>query len=104
MESEAHKKTDPLRGSRDSFGLTDGEALVAQGKRRRSTEGAQGTNTGHENGEAMACRGVRVERTVRLGSEGTEVDHLWPGVQRVAIGHFSKRLIDDLGTCIKALI
>ncbi|MCA6217180.1 hypothetical protein KGA65_11565 [Ideonella sp. B7] len=27
---EAHKKTDPLRGSRDSFGLTDGEALVVE--------------------------------------------------------------------------
>jgi hypothetical protein len=31
---------------------------------------AQGTNTGHENGEAMASVGVRVERFVRLGREG----------------------------------
>ena len=30
----------------------------AQGKRRRSTEGAEGTNTGQENGEAMASIGV----------------------------------------------
>jgi len=28
--------------------------------RRRSTEGAQGTNTGHEDGEAMASVGVRL--------------------------------------------
>jgi hypothetical protein len=31
---------------------------------------AQGTNTGHENGEAMASVGVRVERPVRLGRVG----------------------------------
>jgi len=31
---------------------------------------AQGTNTGHENGGAMASVGVRVEPTVRLGSVG----------------------------------
>ena len=37
----------------------------AQGKRRRSTEGAQGTNTGHENAEGMACVGVRL--TDQLG-------------------------------------
>ncbi len=37
----------------------------AQGKRRRSTEGAQGTNTGHENAEGMACVGVRL--TGQLG-------------------------------------
>jgi hypothetical protein len=30
---------------------------------------AEGTNTGHENGEAMASVGVRVELTVRLGRE-----------------------------------
>ena len=39
----------------------------AQGKRRRSTEGAQGTNTGHENGEAMASVGVRL--TAQLGAD-----------------------------------
>lgn len=37
----------------------------AQGKRRWSTEGAEGTNTGHENGEAMASVGVRL--TAQLG-------------------------------------
>ena len=37
----------------------------AQGKRRRSTEGAQGTNTGHDNAEGMACVGVRL--TAQLG-------------------------------------
>jgi len=37
----------------------------AQGKRRRSTEGAEGTNTGHENAEGMASVGVRL--TARLG-------------------------------------
>jgi len=36
-----------------------------QGKRRRSTEGAQGTNKGHENAEGMAFVGVRL--TVQLG-------------------------------------
>ena len=38
----------------------------AQGKRRRSTEGAQGTDTGHENAEGMACVGVRL--TAQLGA------------------------------------
>jgi hypothetical protein len=33
--------------------------------------GPQGTNIGHENGEAMANVGVRVERFVRLGRVGT---------------------------------
>ena len=37
----------------------------AQGKRHRSTEGAEGTNTGHENAEGMACVGVRL--TAQLG-------------------------------------
>jgi hypothetical protein len=36
-----------------------------KGKRRRSTEGAQGTNAGHENAESMACVGVRL--TAQLG-------------------------------------
>ncbi len=38
----------------------------AQGKRRRSTEGAQGTNKGHENSEGMALVGVRL--TAQLGA------------------------------------
>ena len=37
----------------------------AQGKRRRSTEGAEGTNTGHKNAEGMASVGVRL--TAQLG-------------------------------------
>ena len=37
----------------------------AKGKRRRSTEGAQGTNKGHENAEGMAFVGVRL--TAQLG-------------------------------------
>ena len=37
----------------------------AQGKRRRSTEGAEGTNKGRENAEGMALVGVRL--TVQLG-------------------------------------
>ena len=37
-----------------------------QGKRRRSTAGAQGANTGHENTEGMACVGARL--TTHLGS------------------------------------
>ncbi len=37
----------------------------AQGKRRRSTEGAHGTNKGQDNGEAMALVGVRL--TAQLG-------------------------------------
>ena len=36
-----------------------------QGKRRRSTEGAQGTDMGHENAEGMAHVGVRL--TAQLG-------------------------------------
>ena len=35
---------------------------------------AQGTNTGHQNREAMASVGVRVEPTVRLRSVGTVAD------------------------------
>jgi hypothetical protein len=46
--------------------LFESEKPNAQGKRRRSTEGAEGTNTGHENGEAMASVGVRL--TAQLGS------------------------------------
>jgi hypothetical protein len=38
----------------------------AQGKRRRSTEGAEGTNKGHENAEGMALVGVRL--TAQLGA------------------------------------
>ena len=37
----------------------------AQGKRRRSTEGAEGTNKGQDNGEALALVGVRL--TAQLG-------------------------------------
>ncbi len=37
----------------------------AQGKRHRSTEGAQGTNKGQDNGEALALVGVRL--TAQLG-------------------------------------
>ena len=33
---------------------------------RRSPAGAEGTNTGHKNGEAMASVGVHVERPVRI--------------------------------------
>lgn len=35
------------------------------GKRRRSTVGAEGTDTGHEDGEAMVSVGVRL--TAQLG-------------------------------------
>ncbi len=41
------------------------EGPNAKGKRRRGTEGAEGTNTGHENAEGMACVGVRL--TDQLG-------------------------------------
>jgi len=37
----------------------------AQGKRHRSTEGAEGTNKGQDNGEALALVGVRL--TAQLG-------------------------------------
>ena len=40
-----------------------------KGKRRRSTEGAEGTNKGQDNGEALALVGVRL--TDQLG--GTAV-------------------------------
>jgi len=36
-----------------------------KGKRHRSTEGAQGTNKGQDNGEALALVGVRL--TAQLG-------------------------------------
>lgn len=51
-----------------------------QGKRRRSTEGAEGTNKGHENAEGMALGCVRVDLTVRLGREGEGVERTatWP--------------------------
>lgn len=42
---------------------TVGEARVgfyAKGKQRRSTEGAKGTNKGHENAEGMFLVGVRL--------------------------------------------
>jgi len=37
----------------------------AQGKRHRSAEGAEGTNKGQDNGEALALVGVRL--TAQLG-------------------------------------
>ena len=40
----------------------------AQVQRRRSTAGAQGTNTGHENGEAMARVGVRCNAQLGWGA------------------------------------
>ncbi len=46
----------------------------AKGKRRRSTEGAQGTNTGHENAEGMACVGVRL--TAELGHDSALATYL----------------------------
>ena len=51
--------------------------LTGAGSRR-----LEGTNIGHENGEAMAYVGVRVEPTVRLGREGEGVVNInamhWP--------------------------
>ena len=41
---------------------------------------AEGTNTGHQNGEAMASVGVRVEPTVRLGHEALAI---YPATQRM---------------------
>ena len=41
----------------------------AQGKRRRSTEGAEGTNKGHENAEGMALVGVRLTAQLGFGAE-----------------------------------
>ena len=40
----------------------------AQVQRRRSTEGAQGTNPGRENGEAMAMARVGVRWNAQLGA------------------------------------
>ena len=54
------------------FGPNTGRSLKrpnAQGKRHRSTEGAEGTNTGHENGEAMACVGVRLTDQLGWGAK-----------------------------------
>ena len=44
----------------------------ARGKRRRSTAGAQGTNTGHENAEGMACVGVRLTAQLGAGDIGRD--------------------------------
>jgi hypothetical protein len=57
----------------------------AQGKRRRSTEGAQGTNTGHEDAEGMASVGVRL--TAELGQKNYEVVRILqslPGLRNFA--------------------
>ena len=62
----------------DSHRLTDGEVLVAQGKRRRSTEGAQGTNTGHENAVGMACVGVRLTDQLGWGQVRERLNDSWP--------------------------
>ena len=42
----------------------------AQGKRRWSAEGAQGTNKGHENTEGMALVGVRFTDQLAASTEG----------------------------------
>jgi len=52
--------------------LEDGLTPRLTGAGARS---AEGTNTGHENGEAMASIGVRVEPTVRLGREVEGVEN-----------------------------
>jgi hypothetical protein len=51
----------------DTAGFKSGLTPKLTGAGARS---AQGTNIGHENGEAMANVGVRVERFVRLGRVG----------------------------------
>ena len=63
----------------DNEGLTP--RLTGAGARS-----AEGTNTGHQNAEGMACVGVRVEPTVRLGrvvedvhsARTTVFEWLWP--------------------------
>ena len=51
----------------------------AQGKRRRSTEGKQGTDMGHENAEGMAHVGVRL------------TDQLGHGNARMSFGMLRRR-------------
>ena len=53
-------KSDLKRGTREEPNAW----LTGAGSRR-----LEGTNSGHQNREAMAYVGVRVEPTVRLGSE-----------------------------------
>ena len=60
----------------------------AQGKRRRSTEGAEGTNAGHEDAEGMACVGVRL--TDQLGAAHV----LTVSLTRQGVG-----LIEQQGQC-----
>ena len=55
-----------------------------QGKRRRSTAGAEGTNTGHENAEGMACIGVRL--TAQLGHGFVCVDLAMHGLLSKLLG------------------
>ena len=45
-----------------------------QGKRRRSTEGVEGTNKGHENGEAHGPCWRPLDRTVRLVADAGVVE------------------------------
>ena len=52
-----------------SGGFTRGPNACVQ--RRRSTEGAQGTNPGHKNGEAMARVGVRCNAQLGWGAKET---------------------------------
>ena len=54
-------QADGEQGSVASHGVPN-----AQGKRHRSTEGAEGTNKGQDNGEALALVGVRL--TAQLGA------------------------------------
>lgn len=44
----------------------------AQDKRRRSTEGAEGNNKGHENAEGMALVGVRLTDQLALVGKKAE--------------------------------
>lgn len=41
--------------------------LNAQGERRQSTQGVEGTNTGHEDGDARASFGVRLASQLGRG-------------------------------------
>jgi len=64
-DTHQHGKKHANQNSRDYFLWSLTPRLTGAGGRR-----PQGTKAGHENGEAMASFGVRVEPTVRLRRVG----------------------------------
>ncbi len=72
----------------------------AQGKRRRSTEGAEGTNKGQDNGEALALVGVRL--TDQLGAEFWALaSRLIVGLELLAAAMYCESIPNALIACVR---